>query len=484
MKSLRSIINKLSDDEIGTFRLFLTSHCRNGRSKKLELFDQLVNQSPEGGSADPVDVSRQSVYQLKKRLKEELYAFLLTQDQVRACDDRSFLEMECHKKLYCFKILFDKGIHDHAFQMLTGVLTIASKHALHSLYLEAVNLKNVYFPLAKTKGLGQVPVKMEIKKLEKSLGRNLYINHYLSESGSFLHENDTAFRLQVLNRLTGVDNVEREPLIDRLLEVNHLFCQNDFRSAYRKLREVLEADSDLSADANMLRLVHIEIAKACICMDALDDAQRWLPQPEVNLIRTDPFVNLLLELQFIIAVRSGDSITSKGILERARRMRDISENAVLSAKWSFYSLLMSFQEGDFRKVIKMANGDSIFLSKDKSCLVNVKMLELFSIYELKDVDWLYYKIESLRKILGAGEWKQQRISHIVNLLKVHVSGKGLSQADKRDKILWIEREYPWHPLSNEVINYGACMKAILTTDSHSHCNVSLADTSSYAKLPG
>lgn len=109
MKSLRSIISKLSHNEIGTFRLFLSSHCRNGKNKKLELFDYLVNQTPESLPSDSNEVSRQSVYQLKKRLKEELYAFLITQEQVKVCNDRSFLEMECHKKLYCFKILFDKG---------------------------------------------------------------------------------------------------------------------------------------------------------------------------------------------------------------------------------------------------------------------------------------------------------------------------------------------------------------------------------------
>ena len=93
MKPLRSIISKLSPNEIGTFRLFLSTHCRNGKNKKLELFDKLVRQTPESTTA-VIDASRQSLYQLEKRLKEELYSFLITQEQVRDYNDRFFIEMD------------------------------------------------------------------------------------------------------------------------------------------------------------------------------------------------------------------------------------------------------------------------------------------------------------------------------------------------------------------------------------------------------
>ncbi len=480
MKSLRSIINKLSHHEIGTFRVFLSSHCRNGKNKKLELFDQLVKKIPESASSDSTQVSRQSVYQLKKRLKEELYTFLITQEQVKVCNDRSFLEMECHKKLYCFKILFDKGIYDHALQMLNEVLNSASKHALHSLYLESVNLKNIYFPMTQTKVVRQIPVNHEIKKLKKSLGRNLYINHYLSESGNFLHESDDSFRLRLMRKVSDFDMAESEPVIDQLMEVNHLFYQKDFHSAHDKLVDLLGTDADISGDANLVNLVYVELTKACICTNALVEAQRWLPQAKLSMIKVDPFFQLLLELQFIIAVGSGDTVKQKEILEQSRQLREIRENAVLTAKWSFFALLISFQERDFKRVIKAANANSTFLFKDKSWLINLKMLELLSIYQLKDSDWLYYKMESFRKIISGTEGKQQRISQIANLLKVQISGKGLSQSDTHDKIIRIEKEFPWHPLSNELVNYCTYIKAMLAADSHA----SLSQTQSFCQNTG
>jgi hypothetical protein len=453
MKSLRSIINKFSPNEIGTFRLFLSSHSKNGRNKKLELFDHLVDQSLDIPSLHRTKASRQSVYQLKKRLKEDLYAFLLTQDQIRDSNDRSFLEMECHKKLYCFKILFDKGILDHANQVLNEVLNIASKHSFHTLYLEAVNLKNIYFPLAQTDVLRQVPVSHEIQKLKKSLDRNFYVNKYLSESGSYLHDSDMCFRLRLMNQLTGFDMAESEPVIGRLMEVNHLLYAREFDAAHDTLMELLEREPDISGHGALSTLVYIELTKVCICRNAIAEAKTWLPQSGPALQRADAFAHVLLELELIVALRTADQDRLTEILERSKHTKGITDNPVLSARWSFFSLIISFYRGDFKRVIKTTNDHSILLVKSKGWLTNLKMLELLSIYRLKDSDWLYYKIESFRKMLGTTDGKQQRVSQIVSLLKAHVTGKGLSSSEVQDKILKIERESPWHPLSNELINY-------------------------------
>ena len=460
--------------------MFLSSHSRSGKNKKLELFDHLVNKSLDVSLLNATDTSRQSVYQLKKRLKEELYAFLLTQDQVKDINDRSFLEMECHKKLYCFKILFDKGIHDHAHQMLNDVLNISSKHSFHTLYLEAINIKNVYFPLVQTKVVRHVPVNHEISKLKEALDRSFYVNKYLSESGSLLHDNDVSFRLRLMNQLTGFDMTESEPAIARLMEVNHLFYVRNFDSAHDKLIELLETEPDISGHGNLSTLVYIELAKVCICRNALSEAQTWLPKPGPGLMRSDAFAHVLLELQFIIALRSADTDRLTEILEQSKLLSNINENPVLSARWSFFSLVISFQKNDFKRVIKVTNDHSILLAKSKGWLMNLKMLELLSIFRLKDPDWLYYKIESFRKMLGTTGTKQQRISQIVGLLKAHISGKGFSPSEMQDKILKIERESPWHPLSNELINYCAYAEAMFNADGHA----AVSHPPSLVRLPG
>lgn len=465
MKSLLSIITKLSQNEVETFRAYLVSHCRNGNNKKLELFESLVKQSAGTSSSITTDVTRQSAYQLKKRLQEELYSFLITQYQAKDSNNQFFLEMDCHKKLYCFKILLDKGVTDHAHQMLKDVINIASRHSLHSLYLEAVHLRNTHFPSEQTT-VKKIPVEHQIKKLKKSLSRNLFVNQYLLESKNFLHESDQVFRERFISRLKDFELAENEFVIEELLHVNQMLSKNDFVSAYNKLQDLIQEDTDIVEDPAMLSLVYTDMIKVCICLSALEEAGRWVEQSHFIFAKCPPFTVVLQELQYIISLRSGDTEKAKTIADIFNKTKDGKESEELIAKWSFYSLLIDFQQGLFKKVIKTINGTPALLFKNKSWLLNVKMLEILCIYQLEDIDWLYYKIESFRKLSNTTDPKHQRISHIVNLLKIQAGTKPLTAYELEDKIQKIEQDYPWHSLSVEMVDYCSYVRKMVGVASY------------------
>jgi hypothetical protein len=114
---------------------------------------------------------------------------------------------------------------------------------------------------------------------------------------------------------------------------------------------------------------------------------------------------------------------------------------------------MSFLAGKYREVIKVINADAAFAFKSKSWLINVKLLELLCILRTSDFDWLFYKIESLRKVVSGLPEKPGRVTHLLSLIKTFVSERG-SPLGMKEKILQLEREHPWHPLGIEVINYA------------------------------
>jgi hypothetical protein len=372
--------------------------------------------------------------------------------------------MDCHKKLYCFKILFDKGVHEHARQILDDVLNISAKHYLHNIYLEAVGLKNTYFPLTKLTNNGKIQVNTQIKKLRRRISRNLYINQYLLESRSSLHDSDLCFRRKLIDELIDFDLAESEFVIDRLIAVNHLFYRGDFQSAHSGLLQLTEMETDISEDVPILGVIYIELVKACLCLHNLEMAKEWMNKAESTVSEFESFANILLELRFIISLRSLETEKLYGVLERTKQIKEINESEVFTARWLFYSLLLSFQKRDFKKVIKIANANSIFILKHKSWLINVKILEVLSIYQLEDSDWLHYKIESLRKILNGVEGKHQRFVLIINLFKSHLAGKHLAMPEIENKIFEIEEQFPWDPLGNEVINFCECIKSILKID--------------------
>ena len=141
----------------------------------------------------------------------------------------------------------------------------------------------------------------------------------------------------------------------------------------------------------------------------------------------------------------------------------MGEDDSLTARWTFYSVFLHYQRREFKQVIKSANSNPIAVLKNKSWIIVIKMLELLSIYQLNDMDWLYYKVESLRKIINGMVGKYQRFNQIMNLMKCNLLRPSSSQIDIRDKIDRIEEQFPWHPLSNELVNFCSCLHELSGT---------------------
>ena len=458
MKSLLSIVRKLSQNEVDSFRTFLSSHSKSQQNKRLELFNALVIQSQDNRALfDPRPVekkkhSRQSVYQLKKRLQEELYSFLISRQQYRNGNDTLFLEMECHKKLYCFKILFDKGVHAHAYQILEDVLNVATKHSLHGIYIETLSLKNIYFPLTRTGIKKKILVSSQINRLKKNLTRNLYINQYLSDCATSVFESDVSLRRKLINEMIELNTSGNEYVVDRLMDINHHLYRCDFRLAYEQLLDLTPAEPETFSDPAILALIYIELIKSSICLNLQHETEKWLSKSEIILRYSDTFLPIILDLAFVSSLRSGNIAKTDAILSQANACKQIVQIDIASAKWSFYSMFLAFTKRDFRNVIKIANADAIYTLKEKSWLLIAKLLEILSIYEMEDSDWLHYKIESLRKTMGSSAESYPRLHHIAAHLKNHLSGKKAIEKDCRDDMSEVANQFPWHPLSNELID--------------------------------
>jgi hypothetical protein len=455
MKSLASIIDKLSPDEIETFRAFLASNSRTLKNKKLELFNTLADRKK---GPKTLVISRQSAYQLKKRLQEQLYSFLVSQEQIRT-HDQLFLEMDCHRKLYCFKILFDKGIHDHAYQLLREIMSVSEKHALHSIYLDAVNLRNTCFPLKKSREKKNLPISGKIEKLTNTLERNLYINQYLACSSMHLHDSDRCFRESLMRELAGIEIGEGELVIERLLSVNKMFFDLNFNSAHQQMLEMVGNDFNTDANESIHGLIYIELIKSHICIGDLGGATKWMDQSQSVFARFDSFTSTVLELEFIVALRSDQMAKARSVMSRAESLVEITTSEVLNLKWAYYSLVLNFCQRRFRDVIKAVNANPAFSTKIKNALVNIRFMEIVSVFQVSDWDWLLYKVDNFRKTVNGLDEKFPRILQVISMLKAQAGGRIMSHDESHKALSLIENEFPWHPLSLEIIRVTDLVQA-------------------------
>lgn len=461
MKSVFSIVKNLSDKEIRNFRRLFLSGKKGGESSKKELFDTIVK------STNPSDVrkliskqhySRQNYYQLCKRLRENLYDFLFSFHESNKDNERFAEEMECHKKLYCVKVLIDRNMKEEAQQVLDEAIATSDRHQLSSIYLEASNLKHKLFPFTKTHGSSDSGQGF-VKDVKDSYSISEYIRKYLIESVTGSHESDREFR-QSLFKLDGHGD---NPTVSRLQETNHLFYEKDFKGAYDALRVTLDGlrCSGLHTDGFMKGLLLVELAKCCLCLKNYGETESYLSQAEEDLHYLDYWMAIISELRYVGAIRSQNEKAMSVALDDQKKINVPGDKGRYETRWNLYLAWYHYQNHDLRKVIKMANSKKSLSQNGQKDQVVLKLLELICIYQLNDPDWLHYKCEALRKQLQGRADVSVRVQVLFGFIKKYLHSN--DDSGILEKLKSLEQHCPWHPLSDEVLNITDLIGSLVST---------------------
>ncbi|MBL6445555.1 hypothetical protein JMN32_04500 [Fulvivirga sp. 29W222] len=469
MKSLFSIVKNLSDKEARAFqRLFLTKK-RVGENKKRQLFEAALKSKRHADFKQFIrdqKYSRQNYYQLSKRLRESLYDFLLSFHQTKREDDRFGEEMACHKKLYCIKILLDRGMEDHARQMLEEVLFTSEKEHLTVIHCEAVDLQNRYFPFEAPSVNTSCNY---IKNLSSDLSINEYLKQYIIESVKNDHNSDDGLRGSLM-QLIGKEQL---PLADvsfihQLHEINGLFHQHLFEVAFIRLKTLIKKlEEQHDPNGVCLGLTYLELTKASICIRNFGEADRFLLRAEKYLEQTLPWQSVIYELKYIIALRSFNTDLQGKLLQEINRVLVDHNKDMFEGRWGYYKAYHHYQKGELKEIIKLANSSVTNAIKDQRELLMLKMLELICIYRLNDQDWFFYKSECLRKQLNGKVDKSDRLQMFFSIFrKPFDTSSGQNLMLKKLKML--EDISPWHPLSKELLSFGGLLSALITVFEAEH----------------
>ncbi|UII31268.1 hypothetical protein LVD17_23535 [Fulvivirga ulvae] len=469
LKSLYSIIKNLSDKEARAFQRLFLSKKRGGENKKRQLFEAALKSKRHTDFRQFVRAqkySRQNYYQLSKRLRESLYDFLLSFHQTKRDGDRFCEEMTCHKKLYCVKILLDRGMEDHARQMLEEVLIISEKEHLTVIHYEAIDLQNRYFPFEAPSAHTTCGY---IKSLNSDLSINEYLKQYLIESVMKDHNSDHGLRGSLIQFIIKEQlPVSDVSFIRELHEINGLFHQRLFEVASLRLKSLFEKLSE-SSDPNgvCLGLTSLELAKASVCTRSFDEASGFLIIAEKYLEHTQLWQSIIYELKYIIALRTFNTKEQNRLLHEVKQTLVTYDKEVFEGKWGYYTAYYYYQKGEFKEVIKLANSRIANTIKDQRELLMLKMLELICIYRLNDQDWFFYKSECLRKQLNGKIDKSDRLQMFFSIFRKpfdNSSGENLMLK----KLKMLEDISPWHPLSKELLSFSGILSSLITVFEPEH----------------
>lgn len=359
-------------------------------------------------------------------------------------------------------MLLDRNMPEQAQQVLEEAISASEKYQLRDIYFEALNLKNKYFPLADQSGPSSNVKFRYIKDIRDNLGKNEYIREYMVASVSENHECDTLLRERLITFIeqhySGTDN----EVIAHFMHVNQLFKDRKFESAYLYLKALVEVlfDQSVQPDITMQGLICLELAKACICLDRSKEALNFLQHAENHLSHLDYWKAVIYELKFVIALRAGEDGKQMSILTAAKKLCLHVNCEQHQRRWNLYAAWYYYMNKDFKEVIKHANDRGTQAQSSQQEQVILKVLELMSIRHQQDQDWFYYKSESLRKQLTGRTDVTERLFAQFTILKRYTL---CDQDSAFEKLEEMENQYPWHPLSHELINLNHLMASQMAT---------------------
>lgn len=471
MKSVFSIIKSLNEKEVKDFKRLFLAWKKDGENRKRELFEAILQ------SKKMVDLkkfvreqrySRQNYYQLCKRLRENLYDFLFSFHETKKDDERLAEEMDCHKKLYCVKIMMDRNMQEHAREVLDETINISYQQELPAIYFEAVNLKHKYFPF---EGSEHLPNNMTtrgcVKEISDNYNNNDYIRQYLVESVLSNHQCDSDLRVNMMTfvqqQLSGADN----DIISRFHNVNSLFYERKFDSTYLHLRALVDQlyDNSHQPDICMQGLVCLDLTKVCIALKKYDEAEKYLRHAENHLHHLKYWLTIIYELRYIINLRSGSCAEQNILIDELYKLTMPCSKDHSTAKWRLYSAWNSYYQQDFKEVIKLANIKVLPNQNGHKEYFILKILELICIYQLHDMDWFYYKSESFRKLLNGRSDVADRTQLLFGFIRKYFFNEETHEL--LEKIAKLENISPWHPLSHELLNITDVL-ASLVSSKHWH----------------
>ncbi|ELR73335.1 hypothetical protein C900_04187 [Fulvivirga imtechensis AK7] len=469
MKAIFNIVKNLTNREVQSFRQLFLAEKKGSENKKRLLFDAALRSKKHSDLKRFVKVqrfSRQSYHQLCKRLKENLYDFLLSFHQIKKDNEHLAGEMECHKKLYCVKILLDRGMEDQAEQVLDETITVSQSHQLPDLYFEAVNLKHKCFPLAHRSDTIRPGYLTEIRD---NFRKNEYIKQYLVESVAETFECDTQLRERLMEFIKQRDPGSENRIISSLVTINNLFYKCAFKDAYHLLKTLVDQlFMDVHQPEDSIQgLVCLELSKACICLGNYDEAKKYLTHAKALLGHLDYWLAVIYEQQYLIAARCSNMGAQANILEAMQKLVLPGVQIRGQARRHLYLVWYHYQNQDFKEVIKLANIKTPQIQEGQMENVLFKMLELICIYQLHDPDWFYYRSESLRKLFNGKPHATDRMQALFSFIKRDLPGY---DDDSLRKLAEIEQKSPWHPLSLEVINITEILRSLMSSVHSPQCS--------------
>lgn len=482
MKSLQSLVKVLRPSEK---RLLLHYYSRNTNSEeklRLKLFKLVVSGVATDDEAKTLLKSSggKSAYShLKSRLKDDILNMLLTQDtSKRLAQPNRAAELDCRKKVAQSHLLLLRGAQVEGMNILNKALKTADQYELLAERLQINHLLREKF-------IGSGSTK-ELKRLNKDISADLkrYEALLYVEQQSFVLSSPE-FAKNLRSRTKEDDYIKLIADLGRLFKKHKLarigfwyfMAATEFHGSRANYEEVvllglkflkLVEKSPAVKSKNNIAGVNLTLGTANLELRKFGDASKHLSRSE-QLFAASGF-NRLTCLQYLVLseVAAGNQQTALNYIDLALVHPRINKREPLLPRWLYMKACVEFLNKDVDSSFKTLNKDGYLLKQQDEWNVQFRLLEMIQLIEMRDEEWLDFKLDATRKFLTRHKKLnrpriQVAIDLIGNLHRKNLDYTEISNANlELLEACLIERKgYEWNPAGSEIVRFDKWIESKL-----------------------
>lgn len=475
MRSIDQIINVLRPSEMTLIKVYLNRQTNDEQKLRLQLL-QIAMANPGIGDDEARlklsnRVSGSAFSHLKERLRRDmLNAILWQESSKRFPESYMAASFECSKNIAQGYLLLMRGATDEALRLLKKAEKLAQDHELIG---ERVMLNQLI-----RRNLRSIKSANQLKKLNEEINKDLKNLNTLNQT----EELSIAIAAPHLFKGSSTNSNDEigKPMIEDLQHAFqnsglsrvgfwYLMTATEFHSNRNEHAVALEYGTQFLDLVKNNKAVHSKpnmagvsqtVGFSLLKLRQYEEADQHF-QTATELFRSGG-LNQLNSFELLMKTQLAQPrITNAGrTLERALAHPILTRSPQKQSVWTYYSACVKLLSGDPSAAMSMLNSTvEVTKGKDEHS-VQFRILEIMTMIELGDLDWIEFKYDTLRKFLARNrKLSTTRVkASLVIISSLMRKGFDLSKISKSAKVelqhLINESEtYEWYPDGAELVRF-------------------------------
>ena len=479
MDDLRSLIKVMRVGEKRMLKHMLSRNTNSEENQRWKLFryiDKDGSVSEDELRAKFVKTSNSAFSHLKSRLKDDILSVLLVKESPkRIAQANRAAQFECMKKLAQAYVLIFRGAKQEGASILKSAKELAIKYELAAELVSINHLtREALYSFTDAKSLNKVNTSLRNDlQLWNDILRSEELSFYITLpqlKDEMAKTEDEEYEARIINELKELylkSNTARIGFWYYMADVENCVAEERFGDAIDlglKFLELVENNPSVYSKNNIAG-VNQTIGFAYLNYRNYVDASMHLARSE-KLFPNAGF-NRLQCLQLLVHAETalGSYAQAMAYVEKAMAHPRIGSREILVPRWLYNKSCIEFLSGDIDSSFKTLNKDGYLLKQQDEWNVQFRLLEMLQLVEMKDEEWLEFKIDATRKFLT--RYKQldtprvrAAVDIIGNLLRKDLDFRLLSDKNKALLNHCLEEDpgYKWNPAGAELVRFDLWMK--------------------------